>query len=144
MQPLENQRHELFAQNLSKGMTADAAYMKAGFLPHRSNASRLMANDSIQKRVAELQQRAANKTEITVARVLEELSLIGFANTPVIHDGLKVSNKDKLSALEKIGKHLAMFVERTDHTSSDGSMSPKELASVDSAVVEALVDKLTD
>lgn len=31
-----------------------------------------------------------------------------------------------------------------DHTSSDGSMSPKEPASVDASVVQALVDKLTD
>ena len=31
-----------------------------------------------------------------------------------------------------------------DHTSSDGSMSPKEPASVDASVVQAHVDKLTD
>lgn len=32
---------------------------------------------------------------------------------------------DKNSALEKIAKHLGMFVDRVDHTSSDGSMTPK-------------------
>lgn len=32
---------------------------------------------------------------------------------------------DKNSALDKIAKHLGMFVDRVDHTSSDGSMSPQ-------------------
>jgi hypothetical protein len=50
---------------------------------------------------------------------------------------------DKNSALEKIGKHLGMFIDRLDHTSSDGTMTPKP-ASVDSALVAALVTKLTD
>lgn len=31
---------------------------------------------------------------------------------------------DKNSALEKIGKHLGMFTDRVDYTSSDGTMSP--------------------
>ena len=143
MQPLDNQRHELFAQALAEGMSADAAYIKAGFLPHSGNASRLRGNESVQKRVKELQQRAAAKTEITVSQVLDALSDIGFAEISEVN-GMKVSTKDRLSALEKIGKHLAMFVERTDHTSSDGSMTPKAPASVDSEVVDKLIDKLTD
>lgn len=32
---------------------------------------------------------------------------------------------DKNSALEKLAKHLGMFIDRVDHTSSDGSMTPK-------------------
>lgn len=32
---------------------------------------------------------------------------------------------DKNSALEKLAKHLGMFVERYEHTSPDGSMTPK-------------------
>ncbi|MGB3389467.1 MAG: terminase small subunit [Pseudaminobacter sp.] len=37
----------------------------------------------------------------------------------------KIKVWDKNSALEKIAKHLGMFIERVDHTSSDGSMTPK-------------------
>lgn len=36
------------------GITADQAYAEAGFKPDRRNATRLKANESIVKRVAEL------------------------------------------------------------------------------------------
>lgn len=36
----------------------------------------------------------------------------------------KIKMWDKNSALEKLAKHLGMFVERVEHTSPDGSMSP--------------------
>ena len=32
---------------------------------------------------------------------------------------------DKVSALEKMGRHLGMFPTKVDHTSSDGTMTPK-------------------
>lgn len=174
MQPLENQRHEIFARHIAEGKTADEAYMLAGFMPHRQNAHRLMTNDDVQKRVEELQQNAAKRTEITIEKVLNELAKIGFADlsqfgewsgnriilkdsktlppelTSVVsevkntREGVAIKLHDKLSALEKIGKHLAMFTDRTDHTSSDGSMSPKDTASVDQQLVQALVDKLVD
>lgn len=174
MQPLENQRHELFAQYIAKGSSAIEAYTKAGYMPHRSSASDLLANPNIQKRVAELQKAAADRTEITVARVLEELAKVAFADmsqygewngnrfilkdsttlppelTAVVSEvkntkeGIAFKLHDKLSALEKIGKHFAMFTDKTDHTSSDGTMSPKDTASVDQQLVQALVDKLID
>ena len=52
---LANARHEKFAQNRAKGMSADAAHAAAGYTPNRGNAARMKANESIQARVAELQ-----------------------------------------------------------------------------------------
>lgn len=164
---LPNPKHEKFAQALAKGKTADEAYAEAGFKPNRGNASRLKANESIAARVEEIVGKGAEKAEVTVERVLKELSRIGFSDLRNVftEDGhlrhpstwdeataaaiasIKVitrpaggvdedGNKeiehvheiklwDKNSALEKIAKHLGMFIERHDHTSSDGSMSPK-------------------
>lgn len=73
MSVLENPRYELFAQGLAKGQSQDAAYEAAGFKPSRSNASRLSANENIIARVAELKERAAARTEITVAGITERL-----------------------------------------------------------------------
>lgn len=78
--PLPNPRHELFAQELAKGQTADAAYALAGFKPHRGNAARLSANESVRERVSAIQLAAAERAEITVAEVLRELKKIGFAD----------------------------------------------------------------
>lgn len=73
MSALENPKHERFAQLLAKGMTATEAYAEAGYKPHDSNAARLSGNDRVQARVAELLDRAAQRTEITVAGITQRL-----------------------------------------------------------------------
>lgn len=76
MPVLKNARHERMAQALSKGKTADEAYALAGFKPHRSNAARMSANDSIRARVDELLSRVAEKAEWTAADRLSALKTI--------------------------------------------------------------------
>lgn len=73
MAALKNTRHERFAQELAKGETADAAYELAGFKANRGNATRLKANESLVARVAEIQSKAAARTEITVAGITDRL-----------------------------------------------------------------------
>ena len=64
--PLKNPRHELLAQALAHGMSAEAAYAEAGYKADRGNAARMTANDSICDRVAELQTAAAETAVITL------------------------------------------------------------------------------
>lgn len=75
---LTNPRHEAFAQSLAKGLTADAAYAEAGYRPNRGNAVRLKANESVQRRVAELVAAGAKVAEVDIAKVLAELKRIAF------------------------------------------------------------------
>lgn len=70
MPPLDNPRHERFAQGLAKGQTQIEAYTTAGFKPHDSAAARLCGNVRIQARVAELQSAGAQEAETTVERLL--------------------------------------------------------------------------
>ncbi|MEN5103794.1 hypothetical protein [Brucella anthropi] len=70
---LRNARHEAFAQGLAKGISADEAYQKAGYKPHRGNASTLRTNQNILGRVAELQGKAAQKLAVTVESLATEL-----------------------------------------------------------------------
>ncbi len=55
MPVLKNARHERFAQSFAKGMSATAAYEKAGYKANGPNAGRMTKNDEIVKRIAELQ-----------------------------------------------------------------------------------------
>ena len=55
MEILQNARHERFAQNKAKGMSATEAYEKAGYKPSRQHAARLATKGDIVARVAELQ-----------------------------------------------------------------------------------------
>jgi len=59
MTVLKNPRHEAFAQALTRGMSAAAAYVEAGYKANTGNASTLKADKSILKRVAELQDQQA-------------------------------------------------------------------------------------
>lgn len=68
MPALKNAKHEAFARALLKGMTAEAAYIEAGYAPNRGNATRLKQNDSILKRLKELQ-------ETVTERVIESVKL---------------------------------------------------------------------
>lgn len=70
---LENSRHEIFAQELAKGATADEAYRLAGYSENRGNATRLKANESVLKRVAELKEAAAVRARKSMDDILDQL-----------------------------------------------------------------------
>ena len=89
--PLKNTKHEIFAQEVAKGKTRENAYLEA--YPNCSptsankNASRLMANDGILRRIEEIQSQAAQECGVTVQRIVEELAKIGFSNISDYIDG---------------------------------------------------------
>lgn len=76
MPVLSNAKHERFAQGIAKGLSQTDAYTEAGYKGDRTAASRLSTNVNISKRVAELQGKAAVRTEITVASITERLLAI--------------------------------------------------------------------
>ena len=72
MAALKNSRHELFAQALVEGKTADQAFVDAGYKKNRCNASRLKSNENIIKRVAELQAHHQRRHDVTVDSLTKE------------------------------------------------------------------------
>lgn len=80
MPVLANAKYERFAQGLADGMTADKAFIEAGFAANRGNAIRLKQNPDVQARIVELLGNAAERVEITKARVMAELARIGFSD----------------------------------------------------------------
>ena len=117
MPALTNPRHERFAQELAAGKTATEAYETAGFKPNRGNAASLKQQESILKRVAELQAERAETARKATEMAAERLSidrewvmarLIENAQNAAAGEDYGPSNK----ALELLGKELGMFVER--------------------------------
>lgn len=104
MPPLENARHERFAQELAKGKTADEAYQLAGYKENRHNASRLRTNETIARRIEELQERVATRTVVTVASITEDLLRIAMKaeamDTPA---ALNVARNAKMDAAKLNG-----------------------------------------
>lgn len=78
--PLRNPKHELFAQAIAEGLSADAAYARAGYRPHRSNPTRLSGNERIRARVEHILAAGADRAEVTVERIVTELARIAFSD----------------------------------------------------------------
>jgi terminase small subunit-like protein len=91
MPALKNQRHEKFVLALFEGKSATEAYTAAGYKPCRKNAARLTTFDDIKARLAELQNAVAEKSEVTVESLLDELE----------HARQRADGLDQLSAAVK-------------------------------------------
>jgi phage terminase small subunit len=122
MPVLKNAKHELFAQEVVKGRTLDAAYEIAGFKPHRANASRLRANDSISKRILELKKGIVRRVErsmaVSIERITDEFARIGFANITdvmAIRDG-RVYVADTADMEENLTAAIAEIRQTKDGT----------------------------
>lgn len=71
--PLKHTRRERFAQELAKGATLEEAHKLAGFAPNKSNAHRMKERPDVAERIAELQERAAERVFVTVADIAKQL-----------------------------------------------------------------------
>jgi phage terminase small subunit len=85
MPPLKNLRQETFCLTYVKTADISGSYRKAGYKPLNDNscaagASQLLRNIKIKKRLAELQERAAARVEVSAARVINELGRIAFSD----------------------------------------------------------------
>ena len=103
-----------FADEYLIDLNATRAYMTAYPAIKRlhtaeSNGSRLLRNAEVLAYIQERQQARQDRTEITQDMVLHEIAAIAFETVSEA-----VSVKDKLRALELLGKHLGMFERRKD------------------------------
>lgn len=141
MPVLSNPRHELFAQELAKGKTAEEAHGLAGYRANRGNASVLKQEQSIVDRVAELLTereqvhaqstlRAVEAVSLTKAWVLEQMidnALVSSGKKTItlkvkprgseLPVEVEVNMRDASAAnraLELLGKELGMFVDRKE------------------------------
>jgi phage terminase small subunit len=112
---LTNAKHERFAQELAKGRTQAEAYEAAGYAPSEPNASRLTSNDKVAKRVAEIQERAAVRAEITIAGLTESLMRLA-SKAEALQDasGFQASRASLMDAAKLNG----LVVDKTDQTLS--------------------------
>ena len=69
---LKNIKHEKFAQGIALGKLQDAAYVDAGYKSNPPNATRLIRNDKVKARIAELAEGAAKRSAKTLDDVLAQ------------------------------------------------------------------------
>lgn len=134
--PLKNTRHERFAQERSKGKSVDAAYVAAGFKPNRGNAARLNANESIAARLAELQEKVAEKAVITAADIVRQLD--------EDREFAKQCKSPSAAVSASLGKAkvLGLIKEKHEHTGKNGG--PIEYRDLGEEEIDARLAALRD
>lgn len=80
MPPLDNPKHEAFAQFLAKGNKATQAYALAGYTKSPAAASRLLKDVNIVRRMKELQHAVSEISTIDSVRVVQELARVGLSD----------------------------------------------------------------
>lgn len=101
-------RQARFCEEYLIDLNATQAAIRAGYSEKTANriASELLSKLDIQEKITELKGERAKRTEMTQDSVIQELAAVASAEVK------GVRAVDKLKALELLGKHLGMFVER--------------------------------
>ena len=97
-----------FCQEYLVDLNATQAAIRAEYSAKTANeqGARLLANASVQCQIHKLMDQRSKKTAISAEYVLN--------GTRAVADASTTSDRDRLKALELLGKHLAMFVHRHD------------------------------
>jgi hypothetical protein len=105
MPVMKNAKHERMAQALAKGLGVNKAYAVAGYKPHRGNAARMSANESIKARVAELQQKQVQKVhQFTAINVREQMhKLMGIIDDARAAGDITNALKGQMFVMEMFG-----------------------------------------
>lgn len=118
-------KQEKFCQEYAKCGNATEAYINAGYSVNKevakANASRLLTNDNIKKRLAELAEETKTESIADIQEMQEVLTKIirrEMYDEGAVVDGEREKKpaaiKDIISAIEKLGKMQGAFVERIE------------------------------
>ena len=119
MPALKNPRHEAFAQALARGASAAAAYIEAGYKANAGNACTLKSQQSVSKRINEIQEgqlavhQQATAEAAANAKVTIE-SLIAEAEARVKAMAEKGGAAAAVSALTAKAKLAGMWRDKVD------------------------------
>lgn len=122
---LKNAKHERFAQARASGMTVDAAYVKAGYKPHRSNASRMSANDNIAERIDEILNAGAERAEIDAGQIFTEAARIALSDIRSLFD-----NSGNLKPVHELDDDTARAIKKIKVTTKPSTQDDGNLTHV--------------
>lgn len=138
MPVLKNIRHEKFAQGVAKGKAQVQAYIEAGYQDTEAavyNASRLISHDKVIARVRELQNKAADKTVLTIERATNDLlRLAQKGEADATPSGLQAARASIMDACKLNG----LVIDKSDVTTGGsriGALSDADKADIAKRVV---------
>lgn len=129
--PLKHTRREAFVQHLLKGETLERAHELAGFTPNKQNAHRLKSRPDVAARLAELQERVAEKAVLTAADIARQLD--------EDRDFAKERGQAAAAVSATLGKAKVLGLIRDRHEHSGVGGGPIEYRDLSEEEVEARI-----
>lgn len=133
-------KQEIFAKEYLVDLNGTQAAIRAGYAPASAEvqASRLLSNANIQNFISEQQGKRAKRLEITVddlVRELEEARALAFSTGKAGPAVQATMGKAKLLGMDK---------QLIDHTSSDGTMTPKPAINISKEAIKDIAQSIND
>lgn len=113
-----NDRQKRFVEEYLKHPNATAAARLAGYTHPDVQGPRLLGNVGVQQSIQEKQAARSERVKLDQDWVLNRL------REEATDKGEGSSHSARVRATELIGKHLAMFVDKHQHTGTDGVAIP--------------------
>ena len=141
MPPLDNPKRDRFCREYVIDTNGAQAAIRAGYSAGSAKvtASRLLTDDNVQRRIAELQGAVASRLEIThdsVLREIEETRLRAVAAE---------QHSTALKASELKGKHIGMWPQKSEvNLNFFDRLNPNEQDILERALAESLADTGAD
>ena len=113
-------KQQRFVDEYLIDLNAKQAAIRSGYSPKTAEQQgfQLLKKTSVSEAIEQAQQERQKRTLITQDDVIRGLL------TEAEWQGEGSSHSARVSAWAHLGKHLNMFTDKIDHTSSDGSMTP--------------------
>ena len=131
VEPLDNARHERFANEYCVDFNGSEAYIRAGYSPKgaRTSASHLLADPNIIARVQHLVDRRAEKLDFEGERVMLETARLAMSS---ITDVLEVTDADGVTIFPSEtwsddAKRAVESVKQTETFNKDGELTSRRL-----------------
>ena len=107
-------KQKRFCEEYLIDLNATQAALRAGYKAKtaRSQGQRMLTKVDIQRRITDLMKERSDRTALTSDSVLQELSRIAMAQD------VEITGKEKLKALELLGKHLSLFQNGADNSAA--------------------------
>ena len=112
--PKLTNKQKRFCEEYLIDLNATQAAIRAGYKPKnaRSSASENLTKPDIQQYMQQLMQQRSQRTGITADDVISELAKIAAA------EDVQITGKEKIKALELLGKHLGLFQNGADNSAA--------------------------
>lgn len=114
-------KQQRFVDEYLIDLNATQSAIRAGYSPKTAKeiGAENLTKPNISAAIEQAQQERQKRTLVTQDDVIRGLL------TEAEWQGEGTSHSARVSAWAHLGKHLGMFTDKVDHTSSDGSMTPK-------------------